>query len=254
MVDWTLQVGSEVTRADVKDAYGGAPYGGIVPIKTRSRNVLIYSDREEGSKYGYNFDGWATTADVFFYTGHGPLGDQTMKAGNAAILSHKKDQRPLRVFEYTGKVVQGTSTKIHRHVGEFEIDESDPYRRTDSPDENGDLRTVIVFRLLPIGDHERSQSDESEAQFSDQPSATLVDLESADVDSFEQTRSAESTEAVRRESQLVSEFETHLHALGHDTARLRLTSRSTSHPMFTDIDLLEDIMQPIHALVDSRVS
>lgn len=86
---------------------------------------------------------------AFRFTGRGSLGDQTI-AANQAILDHVEQGRSLRLF-VTGGTVPGGRTERHRYVGEFHVDPRTPYRREVAPDRAGHARTVLVFRLVPVG-------------------------------------------------------------------------------------------------------
>ncbi|MFF4197862.1 hypothetical protein [Nonomuraea sp. NPDC001831] len=157
--DWHTQVGDLLTRDERMALYGGAKYGGIEPSR-KTDNVFIYSDPSRGEAYGYNFDGWNHDGSVFLYTGDGRVGDQQMRDGNLSIAEHRAQQRVLRVFIADG-VVPGTNTKTHRYIGSFELDRERPYFHEEAPDENGEMRTVYVFRLIPIGEVLRRDSDKS---------------------------------------------------------------------------------------------
>jgi hypothetical protein len=41
--------------------------------------------------------------------------------------------------------------RLYRHLGRFEVDAEQPYYIADAPDASGNMRTVIVFRLRPVG-------------------------------------------------------------------------------------------------------
>ncbi|MFF3543747.1 SAV_2336 N-terminal domain-related protein [Streptomyces platensis] len=161
----TIIPGQLTTRADMKRLFGGGPQGGIIPSST-TPNILIYSDHTAGQRYGY-YDGWLPEDDahgsLFEYTGAGTLGDQTFSgqkgANNKAILQHAERGRALRIFMADGKV-PGSGTKYQRYVGEFTLDATRPYITRQAPDDNGELRNVIVFRLRPSGDVVRDPRDE----------------------------------------------------------------------------------------------
>src|SRR4051794_7499171 len=94
------------------------------------------------------------------YTGERRRGDQLIREGNLAILSHKLEHRALRLFVADG-VIKGTQAKNHLYIGEFQTDDTQPYIVEDAPDELGELRTVFVFRLLPVGQTLHRPQDES---------------------------------------------------------------------------------------------
>jgi hypothetical protein len=137
---WTLYPGDRIRRTELHDRYGGSGQSGISPSRT-TPNILIFTDPRSGERHGY-FDHWASD-DSFHYTGEGQRGDQTMTKGNLAILNHRADSRALRVFRGATGTVQ--------YVGEFVLDELEPYTVETAPSTgNGPPRRVFRFHLLPI--------------------------------------------------------------------------------------------------------
>jgi hypothetical protein len=233
MADWDLAVGDTLSREARSQRYGGATYGGIQPSAT-TPNVFVYSDPSRGRAYGYNFDGWNQDHTSFLYTGEGRVGDQQLTHGNRAILDHKQDGRALRVFVADG-LQQGTAAKIQRYLGQFEVDGGAPYTRTDAPDVNSECRSVIVFRLRPVGhvlhrDQDRSATDD----ITPTTTADLVDLEAHDTAAYE-TSGSPPTTADRRESELVQRYKQHLEASGHTVRRWRLRPAGEVRPLLTDL-------------------
>jgi 5-methylcytosine-specific restriction protein A len=142
---------------------------------------------------------------VFLYTGEGATGDQLMNHGNRAIREHREQGRALRLFIADGQIA-GTGQRNQRYVGEFEIDPSKPYSVEDAVDRHGEDRTVFVFRLLPVGDVMRRESDASVFPDVDrQAESSLVDVEENVASSFEVAPS-EGTTAMRREAELVDRY------------------------------------------------
>lgn len=202
--EWDVGVGGLLSHAERVKRFGGAPYGGIEPSRS-TRNVFLYSDPVKGEAYGYTYDGWTDDGELFLYTGEGPLGDQPMTHGNRAILEHREHGRALRLFVADGHVA-GTAQRQQRYVGEFEIDQENPYALEEAPDENGENRTVFVFRLRPVGNALRRESDKS-AFLDVQPAASvsLVAVEKNIHTEFE-VASGEAATATRRESELVDRY------------------------------------------------
>ncbi|MFC9845445.1 hypothetical protein ACFWFF_05165 [Streptomyces sp. NPDC060223] len=149
------------TRAEIREVFGGSPQGGICPA-IEKQSVNLYSDPSVGEVNGY-YDGWLSEEDdlgsVFEYTGAGKSGDQTFAGiagtGNRAILLHAQQERKIRVFIQVGQVPQ-SGTKTHQYIGEFTLDALKPYvwRRVHDMDDKE--RNVIVFRLRPDAEVERS--------------------------------------------------------------------------------------------------
>jgi len=155
-----FQPGEILTRAEIHPILGGSGFAGICPAKEK-QNVLIFSDRKIGERFGYH-DGWLAEDDdlgpIFTYTGVGKQGNQVFKGGNASILEHADKGRTLHLFIAVGKV-PGTDTRTHRYIGKFKVDERNPFEIREAKDELGRNRNVIVFRLRPIGLYIRETSD-----------------------------------------------------------------------------------------------
>ncbi|MFJ5099846.1 hypothetical protein [Streptomyces sp. NPDC088554] len=156
-----ISPGDILTRAEIRPILGGSAYGGICPA-IEERNVILYSDHEVAKKFGYH-DGWLSENDtlgpIFEYTGAGKSGHQSLtQSGNKAILQHVQSGRTLHVFTRVGKIT-GTDTKTHRYIGEFAIDEEQPFVPRQGLGEDDLIRTAIVFRLRPTGEFDRSDSD-----------------------------------------------------------------------------------------------
>ncbi|MEU2231867.1 hypothetical protein [Streptomyces vietnamensis] len=158
--------GEITTRAAMQEVFGGGPQGGIITSRT-SNNVLIYNDHDAGAPFGYK-DGWLDEEDergrIFEYTGAGTEGDQTFigrkGVGNRAILQHAEDGNALRLFMADGKV-PGSGAKRQRYIGEFELDEEEPYVVRQALDVHHVMRKVIVFRLRPVRDNVQYSEDDA---------------------------------------------------------------------------------------------
>lgn len=155
-----FQPGDILTREQIHPVLGGSSYAGICPA-VEKRNVLIFSDSKIGKRYGYH-DGWLVEDDalgpVFTYTGAGKQGHQVFEGGNLSILEHAKKGRALHLFIAVGKV-PGSDTRTHRYIGQFKLDERNPFEIREAKDELGQDRNVIVFRLRPIHPYIRESSD-----------------------------------------------------------------------------------------------
>jgi 5-methylcytosine-specific restriction protein A len=220
MTDWDVDVGSELSREDRVERFGGSPYGGIEPSR-KTPNVFVYSDRTRAGAYGYDFDGWV--GEELLHTGEGRAGDQELREGNRALLDHADAGRAVRVFIADG-YVESTNTRRNIYIGEFEINREHPYFIAEAPDINRDLRTVIVFRLRPVGEHLRRPQDESSSGLppltgdsedaEPGPASYETEVESTNGVSFER-KQIDSTTAIRREAQLVARYKAHLERQGH---------------------------------------
>lgn len=140
------------TRAELVATYGGSVYsGGVVP-STRSEYVMVFSDLREGAQFGYALhDGETSDGRAFNYTGAGQDGDQQFKLGNKTLLNHKSEGKRLQLFVADG-VVQGTSTKRQKYMGEYEVRSDDElgFHFATAPDSKGRDRKVIVFHLEKV--------------------------------------------------------------------------------------------------------
>lgn len=239
-VEWDVPIGALLSRAERMERFGGAMYGGIEPSSS-SPNVFVYSDPSRGEAYGYNYDGWTDDGRLFLYTGEGSLGDQPMNHGNRAILEHRQRGRSLRLFVADG-FIEGTAQRNQRYVGEFEIDGANPYSLAEAPDKKDENRTVFVFRLRPVGEVLRRDSDNSD--FVDpghEGSAALVAVEENIETSFE-VAPREGTTATRREGELVDRYMTWA-GPSHVFRRWKLRAPGELRSLLTDIyDETENIL------------
>ncbi|MBE1485207.1 restriction endonuclease [Plantactinospora soyae] len=225
-----LQPGTVITRQDRSDRWGGSIQGGILPSSS-TPNVFVYSDPAEGRKWGYDFDGWSTDGSVFFYTGEGAEGDQTFAYWkNQAVLAHNEQGRTLHLFIAASGRQRGG--KLHRYVGEFEVDPALPHVRADDPVRE---RSVIVFRLRPLGAVDRAEPDVAGFPDVEQTAeSSVVPTESADAGSFVRAPSKGGL-ALRRETNLSKRYEKHLVDQGHIVGRCRVRPPGEIGYLFTDL-------------------
>ena len=136
--EWHLVPGELVRRVDLHAKYGGSGQNGISPCR-ESPNVLIFTDPHSGHFHGY-VDTWAEDG-TFRYTGEGQSGPQEFNRGNRAVRDHIEQGRHLRLFD-------GARGEV-RYVGEFLLDEAQPYSYSQAPaTNNGPMRQVIHFHLV----------------------------------------------------------------------------------------------------------
>ncbi len=221
---WELKPGERVQRTALHREFGGRAQGGIGPSR-KTPNVFIFSDPSAGEQHGY-YDGWQADG-CFHYTGEGQRGDQQMKSGNATILNHNVEGRALRVFDGA----RGTVT----YVGEFEVDDMEPFYRTDAPETgDGPIREVLVFRLRPKNVEPVEPSSKLAAVLAG-PARARVPIEQQQTERAYVTPSNKPYEAERREQRLVLEFEAHLRKVGHEVFRQRVLPPGEARPLFTDL-------------------
>jgi hypothetical protein len=221
---WDLEPGQRILRKTLHQRFGGQWQGGISP-SAQSPSVFIFYDPETGEQHGY-YDEWQADG-CLHYTGEGQRGDQVMKAGNAAIHNHKTDGRALRVF----RGARGTVT----YEGEFELDDNEPFLRTDAPETgDGPLREVFVFRLRPI-DIEPSESTSKLNDVLTGPGRVDVPIERQETEKAYVNPGREPFEIERREQKLVLALEAHLIAQGHEVSHQRFLPPGEARPIITDL-------------------
>lgn len=226
-----LIAGEFYTREDLVVEYGGSVQsGGIVP-GNKSSTVFVFSDPSEGKQFGYVYDGFSSDGSVFYYTGAGQNGDQVESHANSPVVTHVQKGRTLHAFVAAGRV-PGRQTKLQRYVGEFVLDPDLPYERMPALDKNNALRTVMVFRMLPVTPIPEMMIEAvGVARVMQEARSLQVPVELNSTQFFE-TSGTEAYLAVRRESQLVDDFVASQQ--GHDFSRwaIRLPKEQ---PLLTDV-------------------
>jgi hypothetical protein len=202
-------------------------------------NVFLFTDPAVGHQHGY-YDGWV--GDRFHYTGMGQRGDQQFVAGNGAVLHHTDEGRALRLF----KGARGTI----RYLGEFALDENEPYYRTDAPETgDGALRQVIVFRLRPVGGVIHEADDElrlpggvrpteleaAVTRATDRAAIVAVPVEEQHTERAVVTPGDEPYEIERREQTLVLAYKAFLEERGSDAVRFRIQPPGEAKPLYADV-------------------
>ena len=138
---WDIPVGTTLLRKVIHDRFGGVREGGISPVSTKSRNIMIFSHPRANAEHGYEPDVWLDD-DTFLYCGEGPIGDQEMVRYNKSILQHAEKDKVLRVFD-------GTRGEV-TYRGAFELDRENPWFTKASIGFDGKPRNVIMFRMIRI--------------------------------------------------------------------------------------------------------
>lgn len=236
MEDWDLEPGDTTTRAEIQKRFGGATQGGIEPSRS-TPNIFVYTDPESGMSHGYKFDGWIDGKSVFLYTGQGKVGDQQYRGRNLSLLNHHKQQLAVRLFSAEGNA-PGSQAKRQIYLGQFQVDPDNSHFEADAPDDNDDNRTVIVFRLKPIGQHFRRPKEESERDgnlgqpFSATP--TAVPIEASHASSFVMGAS-ESRVGRKREADLVNRYVRTLESEGCQVSGYHIPVSDQPYPLRVDI-------------------
>lgn len=216
---WDIAVGETLLRRDLHDRWGGGRYGGMEPA-LKAESVFLFTKPTVGELFGYKYDGWHADG-TFHYTGDGQEGDQSPDAGgNRSLLKAPSQARAIRLFRS-----EETSTT---YIGKFTLADP-PYYTADAPDRNGEVRSVLVFRLVPEGDALHDPSDEAP----DSVGPEELPLEAANVEAYVQARPDEPPVAVRREAELVRGYLEWLKTQGRETVRHRIPIPEGGH-LFTD--------------------
>ncbi len=207
---------------------------------------MLFSDIDAGKQYGYR-DGWLAEEDdlgpVFTYTGAGTRGDQTFGGlfgkGNSAVLDHAARGRTLHLFIAEGKV-PGSGARLHRYVGPFAVDEREPYHLRQALDENQRERSVIVFRLRPIGEVYRSEAHMLPRAGSTRPiflrAREATRLARAQRRQRRQQRHQTPEDVVaQRRDELSESYESQLHQAGHSVGYLQVDVKDKTSTLITDL-------------------
>jgi hypothetical protein len=221
-MDWDLTPGDKIVRKELHARFGGRPQGGIGP-STLTPNVLLFTDPLTGHQYGY-LDGW--DGERYHYYGEGRFGDQKMASGNAAILRHAEEGRTLRLF-------QGARGEV-TYSGEWDLDPKEPYYPTDAPDFDGQIRKVIVFKLVRV-DKDALIPGHTTISEADKTVVEVVSVEEQNTEEAYVNPSGKSYTAALAEKKLVLALRDHLVTIGHTVGRLRIVPKGEAKPLFSDL-------------------
>jgi len=125
-------------RTDIHGRFGGQLQSGIVT--PAAHDVIVLFTGESGKAHGY-LDHW-DDAGIFHYYGEGQLGDMRLIGGNAAIANHLQTGKRLILFQSMGR------GQPYRYLGEFTL--LSHYEDPGILDREGNPRTALVFRLIPV--------------------------------------------------------------------------------------------------------
>lgn len=221
MADWDIEVGETLLRKELHDRWGGGRYGGMEP-SIKAESVFLFSNPSAGEAFGYKYDGWHADG-ALHYTGDGQVGDQSLRSGgNKSLVDAATLGRTVRVFRSEGRMTT--------YLGAFELADP-PYYRADALDRNDEVRSVLVFRLRPLGDVSRAPEDAADPDIA---TPEELPVEANNVDKYAAQRPDEPREAVRREAKLVGRYTAWLKAQGHETVRHRVLLPGGGY-LFTDV-------------------
>jgi hypothetical protein len=203
-----LSRGEVHTRCSNSLGRGGQQRGGIATPKGTS-DILLF-DTSGGDEHGYIYDGLKSDG-AYHYTGEGLVGDQRFTRGNLKVKDHRSLGLKLRLFK-------GEGAKV-KYLGEYRLDEPEPHYGGESTDDNGDLRTVIVFRLRTV-----DSPPELDAPMLDRaPKVEDIDLAGDTATTVTVNPSGESKEAELREAKLVKRYVKWLEQQGHESTGKRIS-------------------------------
>ncbi len=216
-----LRPGKKIKRKALHRRYGGREQGGISPSR-KSANVFLFTDPKRGKRHGYIYDG--LREDGFYdYTGEGQSGDQQMTQGNRAIRDHKVEGRELHLFKASGDQVL--------YVGQYEYAEHYPGEAQQTGE--GGTRSVIVFRLRPVGT--TVPVDASPLEKLKRRRVTEIPVERQLTEETVVVPSGRPYTASRLEQKLVLSYENALKAEGHEVCRLQIWPKGEPAPFFSDL-------------------
>ncbi|WP_405808133.1 restriction endonuclease [Streptomyces sp. NBC_00210] len=226
-----IAVGAVLKRREIHTRYGGSWQGGISPSGT-APHVMLFTDPSRGHQHGY-FDGWGADG-CYHYCGEGQQGDQQMVRGNLAVLKHVEKNRSLHVF-------RSVTSGVVAHLGQFTLDPERPWYTTDAPDTDGEIRSVIMFRLRPVD----SASSDAELPFTPASSTIVedVEVEQHNVEQMAINPSSRPRFADRREAKLVTAYRRYLRSQGHTVGRKKIVPEGELKPLYTDLfDVTDNVL------------
>jgi len=132
-------------RKDIHEPFGGNRQSGI-STSSQVPAIFIFTGGS-GERYGYgdNFE----DNGVLMYSGEGQRGDMVFNRGNSAIRDHLLDGKALHLFQSLGH------GKGQEYLGEFVCQGWQPRPANDV---DGNIRSAIIFELLPVSLLERRES------------------------------------------------------------------------------------------------
>ncbi|WP_194288569.1 hypothetical protein [Ornithinicoccus halotolerans] len=188
----------------------------------KAQSVFLFTNPSAGEAFGYKYDGWHLDGSLH-YTGDGQVGDQSLwTGGNKSLMDAERLGRTVRVFRSEGRETT--------YLGAFALADP-PYYRADALDREGEMRSVLVFRLSPLGHVLKDSKDEADL---DAATPEELPVEASNVDKYAAQRPDEPKAAVRREAKLVARYTEWLRARGQATVRHRVPIPGGGY-IFTDI-------------------
>lgn len=125
-----------------------------------------------------------------------------------AIRDSLQTTKPCSTKSHVFEQVAGT---VVRYAGQFEPDDNESFYRADAPDDDQEIRSVIVFRLWPVNGVVQPRRP---VPVADETTSIEVPLEAHNTRTFTTARTIGSAEAAKREADLVCRYREWLAAQG----------------------------------------
>ena len=222
---WPPIISNDYSRPQIHSRVNGSESSGLTSCLNGSEYLVFTSSG--GEKHGYDkWEGWHEDG-TFTYTGQGQVGDQTVeKGGNRTLLEANANGKPIHLFSETKP-----KSRLHRYMGQVVL--NDPaYQWRIEPDDNGDLRKLVVFSFIPIDTSATIPVPEDSfrvTEFSEwQPPAS---------DDFYRSSTA-GGRASREEHKLQAEFGNWLRSRGNVLRKLKIAVPGSS--ILVEPDLVDD--------------
>ena len=220
---WDIAVGEELSRREVHDRFGGSRQSGMTLVA--GTDILLLFSSPSGRRYGYGFDGLKADG-AYHYTGEGQLGDQKFTRMNAALRDHVVRGLRPRLFEEVRR-------SVVRYLGEVRVDPRLPWYAEQAKDRSGDLRKVIVFRLLGVDGQWRVPADPPPQTAG--PVIRDIPIEARIAETFQMEPGREPIVAERREIDLVHRYAAWLREEGSEAIRKEIQLPGLSRKLYTDL-------------------
>ena len=217
-----LKVGDKVLRKNLASTYSTSTQGGITP-SNKNKLIFIFSDPKIGEKFGYN-DGFKD--GVFYYSGRGPKGDMQLTFANKSIIQSLEND--YRIFVFSG--AKGLVT----YEGEFFLDQKLPFIEEENLDEEGVLRTAILFRLLPNKRSKKTLIPKSKISISKKTSCKTIPLETGDTKTSKSNRSKQEIIIEKNEKKLINKYSEYLKANNYGILERNKIEIQNESSIYTD--------------------
>lgn len=144
-----INVGAELTNEEMRNLFKCGNMGGMRRSKQTGTLVIISDDTK-----GLYRDVWKN--GILHYTGMGKVGDQVLEGNqNGTLYYSDTNGVEVHLFEVLKK-------KVYTYKGVVKLAD-EPYM-SKQPDDNGKIRDVWMFPVMPVSEEVRSQLREPTEQ------------------------------------------------------------------------------------------